>query len=877
MLKKKKFVILLKVCALIYASNLLSACGGGSESASVPIVLDAPIAYVKRPVQFDNNGDLVPIDITNPIEFHPGGDLYIRDRAASSSEERNVTSRFTGGMGDVKDVTFNDDGTKIVFAMRGPDIPNADPEDQPKWDIWEYEIATDTLSRVMPESVAQEHQDVSPSYLPTGQIIFTSTRQQGNKGILGNEGKSEFPGLTENFQQQALVLHRMNANGSSIIQLSYNQSHDLDPIVLSNGRILFSRWDNAGSNNAINLYSVNPDGTDLHLVYGAHSHDTGTNNSVIQFLQTAELSNGRIVSLLAPLNSQSGGGLLATIDINDYIDNTSPTFVNGGLTGPAQSNLVNNTILTDGSPSPGGLYSSAYPLNDGTNRFFVSWTPCRLENPSDGTIVACVDNLNNPNLVEAPPLFGLYIYDASDNTQAFVIKPQEGIMYTDIAAATPKSIPNYIPDRTTSTIPALDQALIDDEVGILNIRSVYDVDGIDAAPVGIDVVSDPGLTTADQRPARFLRIIKAVSIPDDEAIDGNRNTSLNNDAFGVSRAQGMREIIGYAPIEPDGSVKVKVPANVPLAISILDKTGKRISARHQNWIQVPKGDTLNCVGCHDHASGSPHGRPDGPPSIYTGGTSNGGYFPNTDPAGFWHDLGETMAEARTRLDPAALDLSVDIKFDDIWTDPAVRAPDASFSYLYSDLTTPSIPVSYPECQNQWSTKFPIVCRTVINYETHIHPLWSAARGGNECISCHNAANIANTQLDLTDGLNPATSREKAYEELLDEDILLDNTGQPVLIQDPDEPFLLDNNGNQVLDINGNPIPNLINVTIGPVFSTNGALASGTAFSMFEPGSGNAIHEGLLTPAELKLLAEWLDIGAQYYNDPFDVDPLRFIN
>ena len=28
------------------------------------------------------------------------------------------------------------------------------------------------------------------------------------------------------------------------------------------------------------------------------------------------------------------------------------------------------------------------------------------------------------------------------------------------------------------------------------------------------------------------------------------------------------------------------------------------------------------------------------------------------------------------------------------------------------------------------------------------------------------------------------------------------------------------------------------------------------------------HAGRLTGAELRLVAEWVDIGAQYYNDPF---------
>jgi hypothetical protein len=41
------------------------------------------------------------------------------------------------------------------------------------------------------------------------------------------------------------------------------------------------------------------------------------------------------------------------------------------------------------------------------------------------------------------------------------------------------------------------------------------------------------------------------------------------------------------------------------------------------------------------------------------------------------------------------------------------------------------------------------------------------------------------------------------------------------------------------------------------------------FSLFAPGGS---HAGRLNPAELKLVAEWVDVGAQYFNDPF-VAPL----
>jgi hypothetical protein len=34
-------------------------------------------------------------------------------------------------------------------------------------------------------------------------------------------------------------------------------------------------------------------------------------------------------------------------------------------------------------------------------------------------------------------------------------------------------------------------------------------------------------------------------------------------------------------------------------------------------------------------------------------------------------------------------------------------------------------------------------------------------------------------------------------------------------------------------------------------------------------TGTVNHAGFMTAAELRLLSEWVDIGAQYYNNPFD--------
>ena len=74
-----------------------------------------------------------------------------------------------------------------------------------------------------------------------------------------------------------------------------------------------------------------------------------------------------------------------------------------------------------------------------------------------------------------------------------------------------------------------------------------------------------------------------------------------------------------------------------------------------------------------------------------------------------------------------------------------------------------------------------------------------------------------------------------------------------------------------LDANGVPDPAqpIFVAAPGPSMSAAGALASSRFFDRFsDPADSD--HFDQLSPAELKLLAEWLDIGAQYYNNPFDV-------
>ena len=100
----------------------------------------------------------------------------------------------------------------------------------------------------------------------------------------------------------------INDDGTGLHQISFNQSHDRDATVLSNGRVLWSRWDHAPGKDAMHLYSSNPDGTDLQLYYGANSHNTGTNNTVVEFVHPRQMQDGRILAIARQYTDVDDGG-----------------------------------------------------------------------------------------------------------------------------------------------------------------------------------------------------------------------------------------------------------------------------------------------------------------------------------------------------------------------------------------------------------------------------------------------------------------------------------------------------------------------------------------------------------------------------------------
>ena len=876
------------LCAVLLAFTLAACSGGGSVNVGGgqspdPATVDFPIFYVKRTIPVATD-DLRKLRVTTP-----SADLFKRDRASPGAAETNITARVTATkLYDVKDVDASFDGKKVVFAMRGPLKVKQKEKDPPTWEIWEYDIVADNLHRVIPsDTIAAEGNDVSPHYMPDGRIVFSSTRQRTSKAILLDENKPQFEAQNDDRNAgPGFVLHVMNGDGSDIHQVSFNQSNDRDATVTSTGRIVWSRWDNApGGNGGIHLFSANPDGTDLQLLYGAHSHNTGTMpNQPIEFVHPHEMLNGRILTLVRQDTDNDFGGDLVMIDTKTYVENSQAVLASAGMAGPAQTRATTNDVRTIDGPSPGGRFNSGFPLWDGTNRILASWSQCRLldSTTTPATIVPCTDSrLADPAVKVAPSIYSVWMFDPNQNTLLPVMTPTEGVMITDVVAAQPRTPPPVILDQVIAP-GSLESSFVSDGVGVLSIKSVYDFDGTDIAAPSLAAVANPTVTPAANRAARFIRIEKAVSQPDRDVRD------IAQAAFGV--AGSMREILGYAPIEPDGSVKIKVPANVAFQFSILDANGRRLPnfPVHGNWLQLRAGETRECNGCHARATAQnprSHGRSGLFTAVNTGATATGQAFPGTT-ATFSPDQGETMAQTRARQSCSGgtprcgdLTMSMNVVFTDVWSNPPKTTPDILLSYAdAANFTT--LPPTSGACVTAWSAQ----CRIIINYTQHIQPLWDKDRFvdvapadgmpdvdannvviNHKCSGCHSQTNPADNtaqvpagQLDLTAVASDEEPLQlRSYRELFFSDNKQELVGgavQDVLVPGPP-----DQNGN----------PTTMTVAVDQYLdagAANGAR-SRVFLARFAPGGGT--HAGYLTPAELRLLSEWLDIGAQYFNNPFD--------
>jgi hypothetical protein len=879
-------------CIAVCVTAMLVGCGSGSTSTDDTVTVngEVPVAYVQRSTALSMNP-------TDGAPTAPGGDLIVREKSSASANQHNITGYITKGNGDASDPEVSYDGKKIVFALRCPtsnNVPGETAHCTGRWNIWEYDMTTGgfaggTLRRITSSTTDD---DADPYYLPSGAgFVFSSNRQE--KAAANQALGQSYKALDEYEREAVMNLHTMDHNGGNIRQISFNQSHDRNPVVRPNGDIMFSRWEHVGDRNRFAVFRSKPDGTDMFVLYGAQS----PGNSFLhpRDMDPAGSYAGHLSTSLMPLSGTQEGGALMVIDAFNYSENNTRAFVAAPAQGGQRS--VTAQELNDGmGVSMYGRVTTPYPLWDGTNRVLVSYTPCDVIDTAEGNAVRpCVTAqqldpvafarvgdrrqlastmATNRFQQNRRPSYAVYMFNPANQSWLIVASPPAGFMYTDPIAIQPRAEPNATPPT------AVDATLAAQNLALIEVRSVYDTDGLGRMgegmltagdlPAGcargiamttpphepsetrssvadLSAIKDPANPAYHCTPVRFVRVTRAVAPP--SGMTGLRG-SIGETEF------EQQQILGYAPVEPDGSFKLHVPADTPIALAIIDTKGRAIQT-HTNWIQVRPGERRTCDGCH---------------SPRRGASLNSGVVVNTLPAALrptlasQHQTGETMASTRTRVSPAALALQADMDFTDVWADTAQSGITARAPILvrYTGNANPA---------DDLVTAAPATTgarRGVINYPEHIQPLWSRARGtggANTCTTCHTDTAL----LDLR-GTTAGTGRLTSYEELLLGDPIIDPvTNLPQIVVRDGEPMvergapLVETSSGAANSAGGARKSRLTEILFGET------LLAGAAATTAHPNPPNTApdHSTMLNAAERRLLVEWIDLGGQYYNDPFN--------
>ena len=213
-----------------------------------------------------------PLDISHVYVYHvegyrPGGGLYL----FTPNEKGGKLNRiFDAGQGMITTADLSYDGREVVFAMRRGGHVASDPVNHVE-DISRYtdEASNYHLFRMnidgtgLVQLTHGTHNNLDPCWLPDGGIAFMSDRK---------------PAYAYCWVTTSPVLYRMARDGSRQTRLSANYLMDFTPSVLSNGRIIYTRWEyvDRPACPIQSLWTINPDGTGLAGYYGNRVLSPGT-------------------------------------------------------------------------------------------------------------------------------------------------------------------------------------------------------------------------------------------------------------------------------------------------------------------------------------------------------------------------------------------------------------------------------------------------------------------------------------------------------------------------------------------------------------------------------------------------------------------------
>jgi hypothetical protein len=339
------------------------------------------------------------------------------------------------------------------------------------------------------------------------------------------------------------------ADGSGIERISHNQSDDFDPELLPNGRIVYTRWEHFGTMNRFPLFVTNPDGTGTFHLYGPHERN---------FFHATPTPDGRLVAIESTMINEDAGPLAVLKTESGPADPVDGT--------PSRHwDVLTAQVNNDGEPWPYGAFK--YPRSLGGNRYVASYTlPAATEDDVDYGLYTFTLQQSGAGTAADPATFAIrdltFLYN-DPATNEF-----------DAQLLAPRPKPPVIP-------PAVDRAATTGEFLAQDVFNRGTEDGQERPVRGVDATDS---------------IAVIASIP-------TRAGDPND--FSANEFE-RRALIGMAPVFPDGSFRIRIPADLPISFATLDREGRGLVVKRTHIYVRPGEAFTSCTGCHeDRAGGGP--------------------------------------------------------------------------------------------------------------------------------------------------------------------------------------------------------------------------------------------------------------------------------
>ncbi|MGC8885948.1 MAG: polysaccharide lyase family protein [Verrucomicrobiia bacterium] len=172
------------------------------------------------------------------VTYKPGGKLGILDTTTGE-----VKWLIDDPLGSIRDPAVHYDGKTILFSWRKGNSEH----------FHLYTINPDGSQ--ITQLTDGDYDDFEPAWLPDDNIVFVSTRAKR---------------WVNCWITQVATLHRCDRNGRNIRPISANNEHDNTPWVLSDGRIIYQRWEYVDRSQVDyhHLWTANPDGSGQMVFFG---------------------------------------------------------------------------------------------------------------------------------------------------------------------------------------------------------------------------------------------------------------------------------------------------------------------------------------------------------------------------------------------------------------------------------------------------------------------------------------------------------------------------------------------------------------------------------------------------------------------------------